>query len=432
MSFKRLIPWVFVGVLTACGGGSSGPSTIGNGACSIADQNQTWFEYLQDWYLWYDQLPSSINPNAYGSVSEMLNAVRVAEDRFSYVITREEYDAFFNSGSFFGYGFSSDRNMFNDSWVIRYVFANSGAEAAGLSRGDRLIEINGYTIAEIESQNLDNATVFGPDEDGFTIEVTYVTPDNQTLTTSMVKGTVNTNTVFDTRVVSTLVGDVGYLSFQHGFIEPSEQELNDAFATLAAANPSQLILDLRYNGGGRISIAEQLGSLIGGNTTVGEVFGTLQYNDKQQSSNSTYTFSNRANKLNLNRVIILTTDNTCSASEMIINGLDPHIEVVTVGTTTCGKPIGMSPQEYCDMVMAAINFKVVNSVGFGDYFDGISSQCVVNDSIVADWGDAADPVFAEGLYYAENASCSAVNKFQPYQPLNQRESYQQLLHGHLH
>jgi hypothetical protein len=191
-------------------------------------------------------------------------------------------------------------------------------------------------------------------------------------------------------------------------------------------------LDLRYNGGGRISIAEQLASLIGGATTDGEVFATLQYNDKHQDSNSTYLFSNRANKLDLNRVIILTTDNTCSASEMIINALDPHIEVVTVGTTTCGKPIGMSPREYCDMVMAAINFKVVNSEGYGDYFDGISSQCVVNDAIVADWGDLADPVLAEGLYFAENSACSANLKFERVKPMDQRNSYRQLLFEHLH
>jgi hypothetical protein len=116
MSWQRwVLPILLLSGITSCGNHSSGPSILNGGSCSIADQNQTWFEYLQDWYLWYDQLPSSIDPNAYASVSDMLNAVRVAEDRFSYVTTREEYDAFFNSGSFFGYGFSSDRDMFGRS-----------------------------------------------------------------------------------------------------------------------------------------------------------------------------------------------------------------------------------------------------------------------------------------------------------------------------
>ncbi len=410
-------------VLIGCGGSSDSDD------CSIPDQNQTWFSYLQDWYYWYQDLPASINPQAYSSIQAMLDDVKSDLDRFSYVITREEYDAFFSSGSYFGYGFSSNTTQYEDSYVIRYVFSGSGAEAAGLSRGDRLTVINGYTVTEIKNNNIDNATVYGPDEEGYTIEITYINTQGQTITTNMVKGTVNTNTVFHTEVFNTTAGNVGYLSFQHGFIEPSSAELQTAFSTLQAGNPSQLILDLRYNGGGRISVAALLGSLIGGNTTNGELMATLQYNDKHQDSNSTYTFSDQANKLNINRVIVLTTGSTCSASEMIINGIDPFIEVVTIGTATCGKPIGMSPQEYCSMVMSAINFKVVNSEGYGDYFDGIASSCTVNDQIVAGWGSSSDPITAEAIYYAENASCSAAaNKtFEPYIAPENRATFKELL-----
>ena len=436
-AFVKIARWSFVSllaVISACGGGSSdssGPNLGGSTfqQCSVPDQNQVWFDYLQDWYLFYQDLPTSIDPEAYASVSAMLNDVRSSQDRFSYIITREEYDAFFNSGSFFGYGFSLDRQMFNDSYVIRYVFNNSGAANAGLQRGDRLTTINGYTVSEIQQQNIDDETVFGPDEAGFTIDVTYTNTSGDSVTTNVVKGEVATNTVFATDVINTSVGAVGYLSFQHGFIEPSEAELQSAFETLSTGNPNQLILDLRYNGGGRVSIAQILGSLVGGDSTNGEVLGTLDYNDKHQDSNTTYRFDNQTNKLAIDRLIVLTTDNTCSASEMIINGIDPFIEVVTVGTATCGKPIGMSPQEYCDMVMSAINFKVVNAVGFGDYFDGISSQCVVNDSIVADWGSSNDPVFAEGLYYAQNSSCSVnkMNGFERYLAPENRKPYQSIL-----
>ncbi|MEE4246399.1 MAG: S41 family peptidase [Kangiellaceae bacterium] len=420
-------------VFTAC----SDSSDSGNGnnnfaACSIPDQNATWFDYLQEDYLFYQDLPSSIDPTRYSTVSAMLNDVRSSQDRFSYVITREEYDSFFNSGSFFGYGFSSNTEMYDDSFVIRYVFAGSGAEAAGLTRGARLTVINGYTVPEIKQQNIDNATLYGPDEEGFTIDITYIDVNGQTVQAQMSKGTVITNTVFAADVINSNAGNIGYLSFQHGFIEPSEAELDSAFQTIAAQQPSQLILDLRYNGGGRISIAEQLGSLVGGQATSGSVFGELTYNDMNQANNFTYRFSTRLNALDVNRVIVLTTPSTCSASEMIINGLDPFIEVVTVGETTCGKPIGMSPQEYCGMVMSAINFKVVNAVGFGDYFDGISSQCVVEDFIAGDWLASTDAIFAEGLRYAETGSCSVTKATDSIESGKANLTMREILFDHLH
>ncbi|NVJ50355.1 MAG: PDZ domain-containing protein [Gammaproteobacteria bacterium] len=401
---KRLILFMVVALLlSGCSNSNSG-----NQQCSIAEQNSVWFSYLQDWYLFYQDLPSEIDPNSYASVAAMLEAVRSSQDRFSYIITKQDYDAFFNSGSYFGYGFSLDTEQVADAYVIRYVFSGSGADNAGLQRGDQLISINGYSVTEIKQQSLDSATVYGPDQDGYTISVTYRDAQSNTITTDIVKGVVTTNTVFDVRSFNTSAGTVGYLSFQHGFIEPSENELSSAFATLSADNPEQLILDLRYNGGGRISIAQQLASLIGGDNTAGEVFGTLTFNDKHTNENSTYSFVSLLDDLNITRLIVLTTDNTCSASEMVINGLMPFLDVVVVGGTTCGKPIGMSPQEYCEMVMSAINFKVTNANDYGEYFDGLTAQCSVADQIVADWGSLDDPLLAEGIYFAENSSCSNV------------------------
>ncbi|WMS85993.1 S41 family peptidase [Pleionea litopenaei] len=429
---KALLVSLSTFILAGCSNSDNSNNLNGSGeypACSLPDQNLVWFDYLKDWYLFYSDLPDQINPEGYVSIEEMLNAVRSPDDRFSYVLTRAEYDEFFNSGSYFGYGFSSNTTQVADAYVIRYVFSGSGADQAGLKRGDRLIEINGYTATEIKAQNLSGETVYGPDQDGYTIDITYINSNDQTISTQMTKGQVSTNTVFDVETFNTSAGTVGYLSFQHGFIEPSAAELNQAFATLSAVNPSQLILDLRYNGGGRISIAEQLGSLIGGDTTSGSIFGTLEFNDKHSDQNSTYYFDNLVNKLDISRLIVLTTENTCSASEMIINGIDPFIEVVTVGDTTCGKPIGMSPQEYCEMVMSAINFKVTNANGFGDYFNGINAQCNVTDQIVADWGSLQDPVFAEGLYFAENDACSNVNNYvvQKRSPSSQQKSMKELL-----
>ena len=305
-----------------------------------------------------------------------------------------------------GFGFSSDSTSDPSAYIVRYVFSDSAAEQAGLSRGDRLTNINDFSIAQIRDQELSNEDIFGPKEEGFSINVTFEKPNGTVVETQMSKIEVSTNTVFATQVFSSNVGQVGYLSFQNGFIEPSNEELRIAFAQLASEQVNELIIDLRYNGGGRLSVAGNLASYIVSNAAVGDIFTGLEYNDKNSNRNSSVRFSKKANALNLSRVVVLTTDNTCSASESIINGLAPHMEVVSIGSTTCGKPVGQMPDEYCDMVLSAINFRAVNSIGQGEYFDGLAPTCDVQDEIVADWGSLQDPVFAEAVSYLNTGSCS--------------------------
>ena len=91
----------------------------------------------------------------------------------------------------------------------------------------------------------------------------------------------------------------------------------------------------------------------------------------------------------------------------MINALSPHIEVKIVGDTTCGKPIGMSPEQMCGHVVFAINFQTVNSEGFGDYFDGLAADCSVDDVVTGDWGDESDAILAEGLHYLQAGQCSS-------------------------
>lgn len=434
---KSLLALLSITALASCGGSDSEmqtPIESGFATCSVPDQNAVFFEFLQNTYLWYDQLPASIDPQAYSSVNAMLDDVRFEQDRFSGFSEKQAFDDFFENATFVGFGFSSDSASDPDAYIVRYVFGGSAAEQAGLARGDRLTNINGFSIAEITSQQLSNETVFGPNQEGFTIDVTFIKPNGNVVETQMSKVAVDTNTVFATEVLQTNVGSVGYLSFQNGFIEPSDDELIAAFADLATQQVDELILDLRYNPGGRVSVAGNLASFISGRLTDGEVFTTLEYNDKNTNRNVTVNFTDKINALDLARVVILTTAGSCSASELIINGLSPHLDVVTVGNATCGKPVGQSPDEYCDMVLSAINFRTVNSLGQGEYFDGLPATCEVQDQIVADWGSLDDPILAEAVNYLNTGSCSpvAAGKSVVARAKEAQLDYQTLLKAHLH
>ncbi|HSG50675.1 MAG TPA: S41 family peptidase, partial [Rheinheimera sp.] len=187
-------------------------------------------------------------------------------------------------------------------------------------------------------------------------------------------------------------------------------ELEQAFAEFAAQGVNELVLDLRYNGGGLIRVANQLSTQIAQNAVQNQIFVKYQYNDKNTAKNTTTRFSLGQGQtvLNLDRVFVLTTDGTCSASEMVINSLSPFVDVVQVGSRTCGKPVGMQPDAIGSYVLFAINFQTVNALDQGDYFDGLAPTCAVADTIVGDWGVSNDPLYAEARQYITSGQCSDV------------------------
>ena len=186
-------------------------------------------------------------------------------------------------------------------------------------------------------------------------------------------------------------GPVGYLLF-NDHIATAEAQLIDAFGQLQAAGVSDLVLDIRYNGGGYLDIASEVAYMIAGpGPTTGQGFETTMFNDKHPNTNpvtgrpltpvpfhtTSLGFSGPEGQplptLNLSRVFVLTSANTCSASEAIINGLrGVDVQVVQIGATTCGKPYGFYPDDNCGTTYFSIQFQGVNAQGFGDYPDGFS------------------------------------------------------------
>jgi hypothetical protein len=177
---------------------------------------------------------------------------------------------------------------------------------------------------------------------------------------------------------------------------------------LSQAGVSELVLDLRYNGGGLISVAEFLSGLLGGELTAGEIFARRVHNTRNAFRNSDTLFVNEANALDLNRIVIITSGSTASASEMIINGLDPFLDVWLVGDDTFGKPVGSYGFSFCDKVLRPISFANANAVGNTDFFAGFAVDCASEDDLSHELGDPLEASLAEALYVIENNTCSTV------------------------
>jgi C-terminal processing protease CtpA/Prc len=192
------------------------------------------------------------------------------------------------------------------------------------------------------------------------------------------------------------------------FVTPSYAALDDAFASLKAAGATELIVDLRYNGGGLVDVAVHLASLVGGAATQGRVFATFQHNDKNTALNEDLRFETAPEQaLNLSRLFVITTRSSASASELLINSLRPHVPVVVIGDATYGKPVGQYGFTFCDKVLAPVAFALVNSEGRGDFFDGIAPDCRAEDDAEHDLGAADEGSLAEALHYVRTGNCSA-------------------------
>jgi C-terminal processing protease CtpA/Prc len=197
---------------------------------------------------------------------------------------------------------------------------------------------------------------------------------------------------------------VGYIVLKD-FIVQAEPELSTRLNAIKAAGATDLIIDLRYNGGGRISTANLFASEVLGPRGV---FTTLQYNTKQQASNRSFTLTASSAPGVFNRIVVLTGQRSCSASELLVNGLRPYAQQVsTVGDTSCGKPYGFNPVDSCSNTFSIVNFKAVNALGQGDYEAGITPTCAVAEDFSGAFGDPSEKLTAAALSYLQTGTCPA-------------------------
>ncbi len=387
--------------------GAYRPATAQPTSCSTTSQNLYVRDVLNEYYLWYRNLPN-VNPAGYASPDAYLDAVRYRplDTTFSYITGRAANDAFYSESQFIGFGLSTMTTA--TEMRVLQVFDDSPATEAGLARGDRILEINGRRVADLIASG-EIANAFGPSDIGVQSTILFESRAGVQRSQTMIKRLVTIPTVSLTRVVKSKGGRrVGYLFFRN-FVTPSYAALDAAFAALKTAGVDELVLDLRYNGGGLVDVAVHLASLVGGGDTNNQVFATFRHNDRQTRRDETLRFRNPEQALRLSRLVVIATRSSASASKLIINSLRPFMPVAVIGDRTYGKPVGQYGFEFCDKVLAPVAFSLVNANGQGDYFDGIPATCSAPDDIEHDLGSPDEGSLAEALYYIRTGRCSAAS-----------------------
>jgi C-terminal processing protease CtpA/Prc len=389
--------------------------------CSQDSVNRQAFAYLKEWYLWYEYLPA-VNPASYDSLDKMIAAVKYREgdvlvDRFSYAVKKEEHDNYY-AGKRYGMGMSMQRDEENAVY-ISLVYPESPAGVAGLRRGQRLIAMNGVTVEELDENGAYNRehrndedfeektdwnNVYNAENKGEAVVFKVLDEGNELETTLYLDDYIG-KSVLAYKVLDHDGVKTGYLHFK-SFITSSEDELNEVFAYFKKENVERLVLDLRYNGGGLVKIARQLVNLIAGDKVKGDEIIKLIYNNKHQEQNTSYKGEVLKNSLSgINKVAVIVSSGTASASEMVINSLTPYVEVSLIGETTYGKPVGMNSKDICDQTIVPITFKYANSQDYGDFFLGMEADCAASDDFKHDFGDEREEELAVSLYRLSNGKC---------------------------
>ena len=366
-------------------------------------------------------------------------------DQFHYTRSTAANNALFNDAAVVGFGLHWTLLAASPPRSARvvYVDPNTPASENGIGRGATLISINAEPFATTSNVALLNEAMFTPVAGRSYIFEIMDAGATQARTVTMFARTLTESTVPKVGVLDAPNQQVGYLLFT-GFLGPAELELKNAVQQLKDANGgsgiTDLILDLRYNGGGYLSIASQLGYMIAGaSRTQGKVFSQLVYNDKNPFAYTTARASTPFSpftvgfsapyglalpQLGLQRVFVLTTRGTASASEETINALrGVGVEVIQIGTTTRGKPYGFSARDNCGVSYFTVQFKGLNDAGFGDYSDGFIPGgtgttpanlpgCVVADDLDHPLGDSAEALVSAALRYINTGSC-ATNRAAP-------------------
>ena len=401
-------------VLAGCGGGGGGDGGASTPAgCSVAEQKSWLSGYMNDWYFWYALAPRP-DATAYTTVNGYFEALLYTgtsasfpADRWSNVQSTEAFNRFFGDGATLGYGVSvsgveAGGDATRPLWV-RYVDPGSPAAAAGVARGDQVISLNGRAAADaIAAQDYSalGASLAG---DRLTLVLRKAGVDRTVVLTAAVYNLAPVPLA--TVLTSTGGRKLGVLQVNQ-MISQATAPLDTAFAQFRSQGVQDLVLDLRYNGGGLVSVGATLASYIAGSRAVGQRYASLVYNDKHQANNANYDFTQPGNALSVQRVFVLQGPRTCSASEQVINGLvGAGVQVVAVGGTSCGKPVGFNPVNNCSNTYSVVNFESVNRLGTGRYFDGLAPSCSVSEDFSAVQNGPADPLLAGAALYADSGAC---------------------------
>lgn len=394
--------------------------------------------YSHETYLWYDELEDN-DPAPFNTVEtyfDQLKTTSVTEsgklkDEFHFTDTYENYfksqQAGFSSGFGIRWEFVASRPP--RKLIAKHIQPLSPADLAEVKRGYSLVKIDGVDVVNDNTQagvNKMTAALF-PKEDR-EIEFIFEDLEGNTNTLMLTPADFDKTVVENTQIIKHGDKKIGYLQFNE-FVVQAKDKLVEAFTQFSNEEIDELVLDIRYNGGGRIDIAAQLAYMIAGDHASGRPFLVSTRNDKRTADNVSYGFDSQDNSLpsvHKKKIYILTTRGSASASEAIINGLrGVDVEVLLIGDDTRGKPYGYLPTINCDNVYYTVQFKGANAKGFGDYENGLIITppsditgeqgldanvpgCKVADDFNNALGSDKEGLLAGALHHITTGACPAI------------------------
>ncbi|NOY36167.1 MAG: hypothetical protein GXO83_01170 [Chlorobi bacterium] len=362
------------------------------------------YNIMKDWYLWYDKMPD-VNLNDYHSPEELLEALRYKPlDKWSFITTVQAFQSYFKAGEYvgFGFGYSYDES---GNIYIAFVFKDSELYTKGVRRGWQITAVNGTPLQPFTNLS----PLMGEDVAGLSRTFTFIKPDTVQTELTVIKDTVSMNAVLVADTLHVAGHTVGHLVFQT-FVEPAIAELDSAFSFFKSVDADRLIVDLRYNGGGDLDVANKLASLIAGSSNTGRIFIKFSHTYKMSQYDVNLNFTNEPYALSLNSVIFLTSRGSASASESLISGLKPYMNEVLIGDNTYGKPVGMHTWLYNNYAFVPVSFRMVNADGESDYYDGLPADDIVADGLKYDFSDRREDRLSDAIYYIENGTFPAFKK----------------------
>lgn len=416
------------------------------------DENNFLRSYSNDTYLWYDEIPDR-NPALFDSPILYFDELKTdattpsgqPKDKFHFTLDSEEWFSLSQSGVSVGYGVQWAFLSATPPRELLVAYTEPGSPATDLEvdlvRGASILSADGIDVDTETQSGVDalNAALF-PSAAGETHTFTVQDPGSQgSRSVTMTAAAVQSEPVQNVKVLETSTGRVGYMLF-NDHIATAELALIEAVDQLNVGEGiDDLVLDIRYNGGGFLALASQLAYMIAGpDATAERTFELTEFNDKHPDRDPvtgrsisptpfydetlgppfTAPAGESLPTLSLSRVFVITGASTCSASESIMNSLrGVDVEVIQIGSTTCGKPYGFYPTDNCGITYFMIQFRGVNDQGFGDYSDGFSPAntedvlgvvlpgCSVADDFTAPLGDPVEARLSAALMYRATQTC---------------------------
>ena len=358
---------------------------------------------FNDLYLWYQTMPA-VDLTTIQTPDEYISAVKNAKDKWSFTMSYTDMVNLLQNGVSNGWGFSVAFDAQNILRIL-YVYDDSAMGKAGVKRGWQINGLNEKLVSAMTDSEI-NSTLTNS-----TNTFDFIKNDGSEISIQLAKGAIVINSVLYSTIYPVGAKKIGYLVFNE-FLGSSVKELNGVFDTFSAAGITDLILDLRYNGGGTLGCADTLVGMLAGKTNANKIYNSLKYNDKHSKMEYSSTIKRKSNSVQLDKLVVITTSSTASASELVISGLIPYLNPTLIGSATHGKPVGMNiaGDTKLNIAVAPISFKNVNSQGYTDYYDGIPvpDGFKVSDNASQEWGNTLDGCLSAALSYISTGAIGFV------------------------